>query len=396
MGKASEVLEGASYGKPTRAQAETFVKMAGQAFSFDPAQWLASLGDHGWENMRTLTTLAHEVAGGLVIHTTGQWFGGQRLDSHAISAVVAAPEFRRQHVGHAVMLHGLRETRSQGVPLSVLYASAPAFYRGLGYEPAGEQTFYRVPALELPTQTEGAKFVQFGPEAQAPARDVYTRFARGQSALLDRTDHFWRAHFQPYDGSQRYAYRIDFDGSPEGYVSLQHARPQATLFVQDAIATTPRAARAALALMSHHKSVVEWVVFPDGPGGALRKHIANNRARLEPSQQEWMLRLTDVAAALEQRGYPPIEAALELDVLDAAMPENAGRYVLTLRGGRARASRGGEGRIRLDVRALAAIFTGFSHPREMQAAGLLDAPSSDAELLGAVFAGPRPYLLDSF
>ncbi len=236
----------------------------------------------------------------------------------------------------------------------------------------------------------------FNPDEQSAARELYQRFAGERSGLLDRNDHFWRSHFLPYDGSKRYAYRIEFSGAPEGYVSLQHARPQSTLIVQDVIARTPRAARAALALMSHHKSVADWVVFPDGPQGPLHKLIPNNRARPEPSCQQWLLRLTDVRAALEQRGYPALDAVFHLDVADEAMPENAGRCVLELRGGKPRVTSGGEGRIQLDVRALAAVFSGFCHPREMQAAGLLTATLADADLLGAVFAGPRPFLLDAF
>ena len=78
------------------------------------------------------------------------------------------------------------------------------------------------------------------------------------------------------------------------------------------------------------------------------------------------------------------------------MPENAGRYLLQLKGGKADVARGGEGRIQLDVRGLAAIFTGFCHPREMLTAGLLASTLYDADLLGAALAGPRPFMLDSF
>jgi predicted acetyltransferase len=70
--------------------------------------------------------------------------------------------------------------------------------------------------------------------------------------------------------------------------------------------------------------------------------------------------------------------------------------VLELASGKARVTRGGSGRIQLDVRALAAVFSGFSHPSEMQAAGLLSADANDVARLGAVFAGPSPYLQDQF
>lgn len=387
--------EALCYGKPTRAQAEVLVNMAGQAFAFDPTQWLGSLGDDGFDNMRVLSN-EQGVAAGLVIHAVGQWFGGRRLASHAITALVAATHARRRKVGRTLTLHMLRETREAKVPLSVLFASTPTFYRQLGFEPAGVALSWRTATHHLPTETVGAEFVPFGAAEQAPVHEVYRRFASERAGLLDRSPHFWRMQLDPYDGSRRYAYRIDFAGSPEGYVCFQHARPQNTLIVQDAIATTTRAAQAALALMSHHKSIAEWVVFPDGPQGPLRKLITDNQARLEATSQEWLLRITDVATALEQRGYPPLDAQLELDVSDESMPENAGRYLLQLRAGAPRVARGGGGRIRLDVRALAAIFTSFTHPSEMQAAGLLSAEPDDLTRLGAVFAGPGPFILDAF
>ena len=383
------------YGKPTRAQAEVLVNMAGQAFAFDPAQWLGSLGEDGWDNMRTLSD-QQGVAAGLVIHAVGQWFGGRRLASHAITALVAAAHARRQKVGRTLTLHVLREMREAKVPLSVLFVSTPTFYRQLGYEPAGVAQSWRTPTHHLPSDTLGAQFVPFTAEQQEPARELYRRFASDRSGLLDRNPHFWRMQFSPYDGSRRYAYRIDFSGSPEGYVCFQHARPEDTLIVQEAIATTSRAAQAALALVSHHKSIAEWVVFPDGPQGPLHKLISGNQARPEATSKEWLLRLTDVPAALAQRGYPPLDAELQLDVADESMPENAGRYVLRLSAGTPHVTSGGEGRIRLDVRALAAIFTGFCHPKEMQAAGLLQAEPDDLARLGAVFAGPGPFLLDTF
>jgi predicted acetyltransferase len=382
------------YGTPTRDQAEAFVKLAGQAFAFDPAQWLSSL-DEGWDNMRTLSD-GGRIAAGLVIHAAAQWFGGERLRSHALSCVLAAPEARRRKHGYSVMLHGLREARAVGVPLAVLYASTPAFYRELGFEPAGHRPFWKVAVHHLPTATEGACYTPTGPEEREALHELYVRYARHRAGLLERTEHFWRYHLNPYDGSKLYAYRIDFDGLLEGYVSLQHARSQRTLIVEDAVATTPRAARALMAFLSHHKSVADWVVFPDGPQGCLHKLIADNAARPEPPCEEWLLRLVDVRAALEQRGYPPVNASFELEVIDRAMPENAGRYVFELVAGKASVRDGGDGRLRIDTRAMAAIFTGFAHPSELEAAGLVSGSPRDLALLGAVFAGPRPFLLDSF
>lgn len=383
------------YGKPTRAQAVTFVKLSGQAFAFDPTQWLSSLGEDGWSNIRTLTD-GDKVLAGLVFHHTAQWLGGSRLPCNVIASVFSAAEARRQRLGYKVMLHGLRETRAAGVPLAVLFASTPAFYRTLGFEPAGHRLFWKAPMHQLPTQTEGAQYLPTGPDEQGILHELYARYAKGNAGLIDRTDHFWRYHLNPYDGSTIYAYRIEFDGALEGYVSLRQARPNRTLVAQDAVATTTRSARALLAFLSHHQSVADSVVFPDAPQGALHKLIAANGARIEPPAEEWLLRVVNVQAALEQRGYPPLDARFEIEVEDSALPENSGRYVFELANGHARVRSGGDGRLRLDVRALAAIFSGFSHPSELEAVGLLRGSARDIALFGAVFAGPRPTLLDSF
>lgn len=371
------------------------MQLAGQAFAFDTAQWLSSLDEDGWHNMRTLTD-ERGVLAGLVIQDTAQWFGGRRVPSHALTALLTAAHVRRQKLGEALVLRALRESREAKVPLSVLFASTPTFYRQLGYEPAGASTWFRAPARSLPSSTEGAQYVPFSSEDAETAQRLYRSFAAERAGLLDRNPHFWRTHLRPYDGSRRFAYRIDFAGQPEGYVCFQHAQPQRTLVVQDVIATSIRAGRAALALMSHHQSIVDTVLFRDGPQGPLHKLLSDNQARPEPTSEQWLLRLTDVAAALAQRGYPPLEARLELDVLDASLPENAGRYVLELRGGEAAVTPGGAGRIRVDVRGLAAIYSSFSHPSDVQAAGLLEAERADVALLGAVFAGPAPFIMDTF
>ena len=142
--------------------------------------------------------------------------------------------------------------------------------------------------------------------------------------------------------------------------------------------------------------MADSVIFPDAPQGPLHKLIASNGARIEPPCEEWLLRLVHVQAALEQRGYPPLEARFEIEVEDHAMPENSGRYVFELANGQARVRGGGDGRLSLDVRALSAIFSGFSHPSEFEAVGLVQGSARELALLGAVFAGPRPTLLDSF
>jgi predicted acetyltransferase len=361
--------------------------------------WRVGLERDGWNDIRLLTS-DDELIAGLVIHRTGQWFGGRRIASHAIGAVITAPHCRRRGAGRELMLRMLREARRDGVPLSVLYASTPTFYRGVGYEPAGQRCLWKIDVQHLPDAAEGGRSRPFSVEDRADVqavRELYAAFAASHSGCVDRSDHFWRQHLNPYDNSKRYLYRIDFDGVLEGYLSLMSRGPDGVLPVQDVVCTTPRAARAALAFMRHHSSVTNSVILPDGPQGPLYKLIPENKMRTAYGMNEqWMLRITDVRAALAQRGYPPMDAEFHLDVRDASMPENEGPCVLRVRGGEASVETGGTARVRLDVRALTAIYTGFCHPCEMRDADLLEAPDDDIARLGQAFAGPSPFALDSF
>ena len=110
-----------------------------------------------------------------------------------------------------------------------------------------------------------------------------------------------------------------------------------------------------------------------------------------------MLRLVDVPAALQARGYPPdLHADLHLDVRDDLLPANSGRIVLTVEDGHGRVRPGGAGHLRLGVRELAAIYTGFMAPAEVRALGAIEGSADALALAGAIFAGPRPWLADMF
>lgn len=392
----SSVSTSFTYGKPeTLERAQQFVDLCGEAFAFDAGPWRAALERDGWGGVRVLTE-GDGIAAGLVIHPTAQWFGEQRVLCHAIAGVVTAAQHRRRGAGKAVMLHMLREARQNAVPLTALYGSTPTFYRSVGYEPAGYRCIFSAELGHLPPVPPEARFMPIPVDAGA-IRALYRDFAVRQSGCLDRTDHFWRQCLKPDDGSKRHVYGVWFGDLLEGYVTLAHNRPDGALRAHDVVCASARAARAILGFMGQHSSVIRSVVFPDGPQGPLHKQISENRVRpAHGSIDQWMLRITDVPAALGQRGYPPIDMELHLDVHDDTMPENAGRYVLRVARGRGGVEHGGAGTIQLDVRALTAIYTGFAHPNEMRDAGLLSGPSDALLRMGLVFVGPQPFMLDNY
>ena len=65
--------------------------------------------------------------------------------------------------------------------------------------------------------------------------------------------------------------------------------------------------------------------------------------------------------------------------------------------GHGRLEPGGDGTVRLDVGALAALFTGWATTDALARIGLLDGGgTAERTALDRIFAGPAPWMLDEF
>jgi predicted acetyltransferase len=116
----------------------------------------------------------------------------------------------------------------------------------------------------------------------------------------------------------------------------------------------------------------------------------------------WMLRIVDVGAALASRGYPiGLKGEIHLDVVDDVLVANNGRYVLEIDSGRGQVSTGGQGHLKIDIRGLAAMYTGFRTPAALMLMGLLSADDDanslrSLQLAATAFAGGESCMSDAF
>ena len=110
-----------------------------------------------------------------------------------------------------------------------------------------------------------------------------------------------------------------------------------------------------------------------------------------------MLRVLDPAAAMAQRGWAPgLSGAVEFELRDDLFPENEGRWVLEVAGGQAELARGGQGRMKLDVRQLAQLYSGYQTPAALARVGRLEAPPEVQATAATLFAAPQPQLTEMF
>jgi hypothetical protein len=137
-------------------------------------------------------------------------------------------------------------------------------------------------------------------------------------------------------------------------------------------------------------SVGEEAVFHGGPLHPLTPLLGEQKFKMA-FKEYWMVRILDVASALAARGYlPGVHGELHFDVGDDLFPENAGRYVLHVNDGRGTVRRGGNGTVRLNVRALASLYTGFASPHSLKMLGRIEGDDASLRAASAVFAGAPP------
>jgi predicted acetyltransferase len=212
----------------------------------------------------------------------------------------------------------------------------------------------------------------------------------------------WRRILKPPSWRHKAdGYLVERDGCLEGYaVAVQRIvdpiRHVHELHLEDLVMLTPDAGRRLLTFLADHRSMAGGITFRGAPAEPLLYLLAEQEGKII-HRMDWMLRIVDVEGALTARGYPPgLTAEVHLDVRDDILPHNHGCYVLQVTDSHGSVQGGGNGTFRVDVRGLAAMYTGHLSPAELKAAGYLEGPDEDLAIATAIFAGPTPWMPDIF
>ena len=153
--------------------------------------------------------------------------------------------------------------------------------------------------------------------------------------MADREDYLWRRLLDPRSGPV-IGYLFGSVGDADGYVLAQ--RQGDTLVCLD-LQARGAAVEAALAFLGGLRSTIETVRWNSSGFDPLLARLPDKTFKMQV-RRHWMTRIVDVARALQMRGYAVGESAeLHLDVEgDDLFEDNNGRFVLTVRDGRARSS----------------------------------------------------------
>lgn len=360
--------------------------------------WLRRLG---LEHMR-IAAIGPRVAGCYAVIPMGLWFGGRAVGTGGVSAVAVAPEDRASGVGSRMMRHALDEMRAAGHPLAALYPATYPIYRRAGFETAGTRLSYRLDLRELDLRgREPLTVERYGPEHEAAVQACYDCRARRTAGNVVRTPFMWSRVLAPA-GLTVHSYVVMAGGAVEGFVAFSQRdvaiNPRYELVVRDAVAITPSAGRRILQLLADHRSMADHAIVYASPSEPLLL-LPGEEPRRISDHLRWMVRVLDVPAALEARGWGAcVRGEVALDVRDDGVAENHATFVVSVESGRATVRRVASAPrpVTIDVRALAAIYTGYAGAEELRVRGGIDGDDEDLARLTSLFAGPAPWMAEIF
>lgn len=362
----------------------------------DEQPWLAVAGH---ENLRVLRDGDTPVAA-LIHIPMGQFFGGRSVPMVGIAAVACPPEHRGDGAATELMKRTVRELHRRGVALSGLYPAVQSLYRRAGYEVAAARHETAVLARDLGDRERTLPVRPYAPADVRAVEALYAKNAAARPGWLDRGPYVW-GRVRAHRTERVHGYVVEEDGAVAGHVFFrQYHRPDHPLFMDCVVhgleARSARARRRLLTLLGDLRSLNDEVRLFGAMFDERTHGIEERRYRVRVANP-YMLRVTHVPAALEARGWSTaVRGDLHLEVVDDVVRGNAKRWRLRVEGGRAEVREGGRGRLRIDVRALAALYTGFASPFTLAARGGLEASRPTLELAEALFAGPAPTLEDMF
>lgn len=383
------------FGVPSPQEAQQLGALLQQCFNFAISSWEHYSNLLGLENYRVIRHRGR-VVGGLGIYRMGQWFGGRSIPTAGIAAVGVAPEHRGTGIAAELMRQTLQELKAGSVPLSTLYAATQRLYRKVGYEQAGNACRFSVPTHSL-VSTERLPICPVDPAVQEPFRNLYNQRAQVTNGNLDRNQAIWQRVLQPPEEIV-YAYLIGPEEQPEGYVVFDQKPGTGgyTLQVRDLVTLTPTAGRGLWTFFADHRSLAKDV-FWKGPVVEPLLALPLEQTAQVVHLERWLMRVVDLPKALALRGYPAgIETELHLEVWDDLLPENTGRFILTVAQGRGEVTKGGRGELRLNIRGLSPLYTNLFTPQQLQAIGQLEATSTALSAATQIFSGPEPWMPDHF
>jgi predicted acetyltransferase len=320
----------------------------------------------------------------------------------AVSGVGVHPTHRRRGLLRQMMGHMLDDARHHGEMLAGLLASESSIYGRFGF---GQATT----VAEVVIDSRRSAFVAPVPEidirlvdtdeATGVIPDLFDRFRRNRAGEPDRNAARWQDTFDDPASQREGASSLFYAVCPEGYAAYR-ARlhevagiEQHQIEVLDLRGSTPEVEAALWRFVLDLDLIGEVTARGRPVDDPLRWRLVDPRQlRVAGLTDVLYVRLLDIAAALEARGYRRSgRLVLEVYPAQTELAEGtAGRYVLDAGpdGASCRAARTGEEPdLRLGMTELGSLYLGGVTASVLAAAGRVQEDTPGAlDVAGALFA----------
>ncbi|WP_269770358.1 enhanced intracellular survival protein Eis [Mycobacterium dioxanotrophicus] len=319
--------------------------------------------------------------------------GGAVLPTAGISFVAVAPTHRRRGILRMMYTELHRRIADAGLPIAALTASEGGIYGRFGYGPAtGKQLITvdrRFAEFHASVSDPGGVRLVKPTEHRDVFAEIYDRWRLQTPGGLQRPSALWDDLLADRENTRDGCSELFAFVHPDGYVLYRvHGNDPMTIRIWELVAATTDA-QVALWRALLGMDLMEKVNIWTHPDDVLPQLLTNPRlVRVTNSTDDLWLRIMDIPAALEARGYQE-----DLDVV--LQVADGGRFALQIRDGRARCTpTDAPADVALDLDVLGSLYLGGYRAEGFATANRLR--SNDSALirrLGGAFAGEVPAVL---
>jgi predicted acetyltransferase len=309
--------------------------------------------------------------------------GGGSIPAAGVTVVGVLPTHRRRGILTQMMRAQLDDCRARGDLAAYLWASEATIYTRFGYGLASRMGSMTLPrertAFAQPFAPRGTVRLVDLEEAARTFPPLYERAFAERPGMFTRSREWWETRRLFDDparrqGGPKQRALLELDGAPAGYALYTVKQEWAAgasagrVTIQEVVTPSVEATRELWRWLLDFDWTSEFVadLLPlDHPLFLLLAEP--RRLRFTLNDGVW-LRLVDVAGALSARTYSG-SGEVVLEVVDAFLPENAGRYRVG-GGGVERTEAAAE--LALDVGALGSAYLGGFSFADLARAGRLE------------------------
>lgn len=336
--------------------------------------------------------------------------GGARVPTAGVTMVGVHPTHRRRGINTGMMITILEQAAERGEPLAALFASEGAIYGRFGYGLAAFLGEFQAESARMAFvrgyERRGHVALVAKDEALPLIDRIYDSALRpgGVERSTSLRDHMFAEVGEDKDRAWMYAIHRDDAGEPDAYAVywMKHdwprSVPSGTLNVKECVASTP-SGYADMWRFLFDVDLVSTVEAWNRPIDEPLLHLVREPRRLRYSLMDGLwVRLVDVVAALEARGYAA-DGRVVFEISDPLRPDAGGTYELVAEEGMGRCTRTDAAPdLAGTINVLGATYLGGTTFRQLWWSGQVDERSLGAlDRVDAMFASsPAPWCVVDF